>query len=239
MKLSSFKVLTFDCYGTLIDWETGIINALKPLISRLEHPPERNAILQAHAYHESWHQSLCPSKPYRHILQSVYRRLAEEWGLTVTVEACERYGNSVRNWPPFADSVEALRYLKQHYKLVILSNVDHQSFQHSNHKLGVDFDAIFTAEDIGTYKPDRANFEYLLKQLGRMGYDKEVILHMAESLFHDHAPAQSIGLRTCHIYRRHDQAGFGATPEPVDPPVVNMTFHDLLSFANTHKMGDT
>ena len=234
MKISSFNVLSFDCYGTLIDWETGITKALLPLTSRLKNPPDRDMVLQAHAFHESRHQALSPAKPYTEILKVVYRRLAEEWGLTVTVEECETYGHSVRYWPAFPDSQKALLYLKQHFKLVILSNIDHQSFAHSNKKLGVDFDAVFTAEDIGAYKPDRSNFEYMLGQLKRMGYSEGEILHVAESMFHDHEPAQAMGISTCHIFRRHDQNGFGATRAPEKMPPVNMTFNDLQSFADKH-----
>ena len=134
MLLTDFKVLTFDCYGTLIDWETGMVEALKPLTSRT--PLGRNAILQAHARHES-RRNRCktPTKLYRDLLATVYKRLAEEWGIAATLEDCAgRYGRSVRNWPAFPDSAGALQYLKKYYRLVILSNVDNESFSHSNQK---------------------------------------------------------------------------------------------------------
>src|SRR5215510_5306536 len=148
MKLTDFKLLTFDCYGTLIDWESGMITGLAPLTDRLTRKLTHNEILEAHARHESMQQRQTPTKLYRDILAIVYRRLAEEWGLPVDWNECIRYGNSIKNWSPFPDSVEALKYLKQHYKLVILSNVDHASFAESNKKLGVDFDALYTAEAI-------------------------------------------------------------------------------------------
>ncbi|TIO09107.1 MAG: haloacid dehalogenase, partial [Mesorhizobium sp.] len=121
------------------------------------------------------------------------------------------YGESVKDWPAFADSAEALRYLKQHYKLIILSNVDNKSFSFSNKKLGVDFDAIYTAEDIGSYKPSARNFDYMLEKLATIGVEKSQVLHTAESMFHDHAPANRVGLASCWIYRRHADQGFGAT----------------------------
>ena len=169
MRLTDFKALTFDCYGTLIDWETGMTEALRPLTSRLAKPLSRNEALEAHARHESEQQAQTPGKLYRDLLAIVYRRLAEEWGVSASWSECVAYGRSVRDWPAFPDSAGALQYLKKHYKLVILSNVDNESFSFSNQKLGVAFDAIYTAEDIGSYKPNLGNFEYMLKQLRTIG----------------------------------------------------------------------
>ena len=152
-KLTDFKALTFDCYGTLIDWESGTIEALKPLTSKSSRKLTRDEILEAHARHESSQQIQTPAKPYRDLLATVYRRLAEEWAVATSWSDCVAYGQSVRNWPVFADTVASLQYLKQHYKLAILSNVDNESFSYSNEKLGIDFDAVYTAEDCGSYKP--------------------------------------------------------------------------------------
>jgi 2-haloalkanoic acid dehalogenase type II len=165
MKLTDFKVLTFDCYGTLIDWESGMLAGLASLTDRLDRELTRNEILEAHARHESSQQRQTPAKRYQELLSIVYRRLAEEWGIRASWDECVRYGRSIKDWPTFPDSADALRYLKQHYKLVILSNIDNESFSASNRKLGVDFDAIYTAEDIGSYKPADANFEYMLTML--------------------------------------------------------------------------
>jgi 2-haloacid dehalogenase len=148
------------------------------------------------------------------LLPIVYKRLAEEWGVSVSWTECVAYGQSVKNWPAFPDSAEALAYLKQHYKLVILSNVDNESFAASNAKLGVAFDAIYTAEDVGSYKPSARNFDYMLDKLTSLKIGKEQILHTAESMFHDHGPANRHGLSSCWIYRRHDKQGFGATMNP-------------------------
>ena len=235
MRLSDFKVLTFDCYGTLIDWESGMVEGLLPLTSKVDRTLTRDDILQAHAYHESTTQAQTPAKRYSELLAVVYKRLAEEWGVPVTWDACLTYGQSVRNWPAFADSKEALHYLKQHYKLVILSNVDNASFAHSNQKLGVDFDARYTAEDVGSYKPSPRNFDYMLSQLERRGFAKGDILHTAESIFHDHAPAKQCGLANCWIYRRHDQEGFGATMLPKDMPPTDFTFHSMADMVKAHQ----
>lgn len=235
MKLSDFKVLTFDCYGTLIDWETGMVNALAPLTSRLGGKLTRNEILEAHARHESSQQKQTPYKRYRELLVVVYRRLAEEWNLAVDWDECVRYGESIQDWPAFPDTVEALRYLKQHYKLVILSNVDNESFSASNKKLGVTFDAIYTAEDIGSYKPSDENFDYMIRMLNSGGYEKSDVLHTAESLFHDHVPANRHGLKSCWIYRRHAQKGFGATMNPGEMPHYDFRFNSMGEMAQAHK----
>ena len=239
MKLSDFKVLTFDCYGTLIDWESGMVAGLKPLTDRIAvrdgTPPARNAILEAHARQESFNQRQTPAKTYSHLLACVYRRLAEEWGFSVSWEEAMVYGRSVEHWPAFPDSAEALAYLKTHFKLVILSNVDNASFAHSNARLGVDFDAIYTAEDVGSYKPDDANFDYMIAQLDMLGVTPDQILHTAESMFHDHAPANRHGLRNCWIYRRHADEGFGATMNPGDMPSYDFRFNSMADMVAAHR----
>ncbi|MDX8502739.1 haloacid dehalogenase type II [Mesorhizobium sp. VK4C] len=234
MKLTDFKALTFDCYGTLIDWESGMIDGLKPLTERTGRHLSRNEILEAHARHESSQQKWTPERRYSDLLAIVYKRLAEEWGVVVTREECTAYGESVKDWPAFADSAKALQYLKQHYKLIILSNVDNKSFSYSNKKLGVDFDAIYTAEDIGSYKPSERNFDYMLEKLGTIGVAKGQILHTAESMFHDHVPASRLGLKSCWIYRRHADQGFGATMHPDDMPKVDFRFDSMADFAKAH-----
>jgi 2-haloacid dehalogenase len=235
MRLIDFKVLTFDCYGTLIDWETGMMQALTPLTGRVGRPLSRNTILEAHARHEASQQQQTPGKLYRDLLAVVYKRLAEEWGVTAGWDECVRYGQSVGDWPAFPDSAEALQYLKQHYKLVILSNVDNASFAFSNRKLGVDFDAIYTAEDIGSYKPNQRNFDYMLSKLGDQGIGKEMILHTAESMFHDHKPANETGLKSCWIHRRHGDEGFGATMHPGDLPRYDFRFTGMAELAAAHR----
>jgi len=235
VKLSDFQALTFDCYGTLIDWESGMVDGLEPLTSKVVRKPTRDEILAAHARHESSQQSQTPSKLYRELLPIVYRRLAEEWGVSVTWQECLAYGQSVKSWPAFADSVEALQYLQKHYKLVILSNVDNESFTASNEKLQVEFDAIYTAEDCGAYKPSDHNFEYMLAKLETIGISKNEVLHTAESMFHDHAPANRQGLASCWIYRRHDQEGFGATMQPAQMPEYDFQFESMADLARAHQ----
>jgi len=165
----------------------------------------------------------------------VHKRLAEEWGVPAQWEECVAYGQSIRDWPAFEDSAAALQYLKRHYKLVILSNVDNESFSFSNRKLDVAFDAVITAEDIGSYKPSPRNFEYMLERLGARGIAKEDILHTAASLFHDHRPANQIGLASCWIHRRHAEGGFGATMNPGAMPRTDFRFTSTAELAKAHR----
>lgn len=235
MKLTDFKALTFDCYGTLIDWETGMIEGLKPLVEKVGRPLTRNQILEAHARHESFQQLQTPSMLYRDLLPIVYKRLAEEWGVRITPAEALLYGQSVKNWPAFSDSAGALQYLKKHFKLVILSNVDNESFAASNEKLAVDFDAIYTAEDCGSYKPSPRNFDYMTEKLKSLGIQKHEILHTAESMFHDHAPANRFGLTSCWIYRRYEQEGFGATMNPGEMPRYDFRFNSMADLVKGHQ----
>lgn len=241
MRLTDFHVLSFDCYGTLIDWEEGLWQALQPLLQRRALPMARDEALATFARHESAQQRTTPSLPYSALLATVHRRLAQEWHLPATAEDHQRFSCSVGLWPPFADTAAALRYLQKHDRLVILSNVDRQSFQGSAARLEVAFSAVYTAQDIGSYKPDPANFHYLLDRLAEQGHDKSDILHVAQSLFHDHAPAQDAGLATAWIDRRGQRGtassrqGWGATMPP--PATVGHDFYypDLAALAQAHQ----
>lgn len=213
-----------------------MISGLEPLTEKVSPRLTRTQILESHARHESEQQSWTPSMRYADLLAIVYKRLAEQWQIKVSHAECVTYGQSVKNWPAFNDSKAALSYLQQHYKLVILSNVDNASFEYSNQKLGVEFDAIFTAEDIGSYKPSDNNFEYMLSKLAQAGINKESILHTAESMFHDHVPGKRHGLSTSWIYRRNEQEGFGATMHPGKLPTVDFQFNSMAELVEAHKL---
>jgi 2-haloacid dehalogenase len=162
-------------------------------------------------------------------------RLAGSWGAAASQDEANRFGGSVPEWPAFPDSAEALQYLRRHYKLVILSNVDRVSFRASNDRLKVTFDAIYTAQDIGSYKPSDRNFAYLLEHLrSDFGFGKADILHVAQSLFHDHAPANRAGLASAWIDRRHAAQGFGATKAPSGTPRYDFRFDSMAAFAAAH-----
>lgn len=233
--LTDYKVLTFDCYGTLIDWESGIFTALQPLLAGIADAPGRDAALEAFARHETEQERTTPSMLYPHLLTAVHARLRDDWGVGDSADLDRRFGESVGNWPAFPDSAAALAYLKQHYQLVILSNVDRAGFAASNAKLGVEFDAIFTAEDIGSYKPDARNFEYMLEHLQERGVGKDDILHTAQSLHHDHVQATAFGLATNWIDRRRDSEGYGATLPPAADVRIDFHFPSMAAFAEAHR----
>jgi 2-haloalkanoic acid dehalogenase type II len=235
VRLTDFKVLSFDCYGTLIDWETGILEALAPL--RRKDPARRSpdAVLAGFARHESALEAETPGLLYPEILARVHRRLAAEWGVAGDEAAEQGFGRSVGDWPAFADSAAALAYLKQFFTLVILSNVDRTSFAANDRRLGVAFDAVYTAEEIGSYKPDLANFRYMLEALAQLGHRPNTVLHVAQSLYHDHAPANALGLASAWVDRRHGAEGSGATPPPASSVHWNFRFESLAELVDAHR----
>jgi 2-haloacid dehalogenase len=236
MKLKDFKALTFACYGTLIDWETGIFNGLRPLVAKARGAPTRDQALAVFAQHESAQEEETPAMPYSQLLSVVYQRMARTWGVAVGREEANIFGASVPDWPEFPDSVDALQYLKQHFRLIILSNVDRISFRASNARLKIEFDAVYTAQDVESYKPNPANFEYMLRRLGEdFNLDKAAVLHTAQSLFHDHAPANRAGLASAWIDRRHGDVGWGATMPPPGTPKYDFRFDSMAALAQAHR----
>ena len=236
MTINQYSTLTFDCYGTLIDWESGIYDALLPLTQQVNPLPDRTQVLQAFAEVESGVQSEFPDLPYPEILVKVHIQLAKSFDVSATAESHETFGRSVANWPAFPDSAESLQYLKKYFKLVILSNVDRTGFSYSSRHLGVDFDAVYTAQDIGSYKPSPTNFIYMIEQLESRGISKDEILHTAQSLYHDMVPATEIGLATCWIDRRAGQEGAGATPSVNVNVVTDYRFESLTDMVAAHKV---
>ena len=214
MRLSDYSVLTFDCYGTLIDWETGIAQTLGPWLERAGAAHSREQILAAFAEAEAPQQAATPGLLYPDLLARVHGALATRFGLAPDPQAARAFGASIKDWPAFANSAAALADLKQHYRLVILSNVDRASFAHSQQKLKVAFDAVYTAQDVGSYKPDPRNFEYHAGAPRRAGHRPRADPAHRKSLYHDHIPAKRFGLATCWIHRRAGQQGHGATRPP-------------------------
>ena len=235
MRLGDFSVLTFDCYGTLIDWETGICEAVQPWLERRGASAPREQILVAFARAEAPQQAATPDLRYPELLARAHAVMAEQLGVAPDAEAAAAFGRSVGDWPAFPDSAEALAYLKRHFQLVILSNVDRASFARSKENLGVAFDTVYTAEDVGSYKPDPRNFEYMLAQLAARGIARSDILHTAESLYHDHLPAKRLGLATCWIHRRAGKAGHGATRAPEDEVRPDFRFATLGEMVEAHR----
>ena len=233
--LTEFKVLSFDCYGTLIDWETGIWDALQPLLMTNEcSTVPRDDALDSFARHESAVEVEHPKLGYRQVLSRVHAAFAGEFGLKSSPELDEDFGLSIAFWPAFPDTADALRYLKTRYRLVILSNVDGASFAASNRKLGVEFDAVYTAEAIGSYKPSLDNFNYLLEHIGaEFGLAADDLLHTAQSLYHDHAPARHLGLANAWIDRQRlsEKGHWGATAPLARRPAVDYCFYSMGEMA--------
>jgi 2-haloalkanoic acid dehalogenase type II len=232
--LRDYEVLSFDCYGTLIDWESGIWTALQPMLLANDMPVGRPEVLAEFGRIEAAHEAGTPSLRYSDLLALVHRDLARSFGLESNDDMDRAFGTSVPDWPEFADSPGALDFLGEKFRLVILSNVDRDSFAGSNARLEVTFDAIYTAEDVGSYKPDPANFDYLVAHLDdEFGVAPDSVLHVAQSLYHDHAPAKAAGLDTVWIDRQRLSAGgeWGATTPIEDPPEPDHVFFSMADMA--------
>lgn len=232
MDLSQFRVLSFDCYGTMIDWESGILANIRPWIEAQGAELSDVEALESFGVAESTQEAETPDAPYPTVLQAVHNRLAAQWGFPPDGSAARRFGQSVGSWPAFPDSHQALTRLKQRYRLVILSNVDRGSFSASQKLLDVEFDAVYTAEDIGSYKPDPNNFAYLIDSEKAEGYHKSDILHVGQSLFHDHVPASEAGIATCWIQRPTPAGDHGAARPPDRRPRVDFHFTSLAQLAD-------
>jgi 2-haloacid dehalogenase len=230
--LTSFRALSFDCYGTLIDWETGIAAVLTPWAREQGLEESDEELLGAYGRNEGAVQRETPSALYPEILAAAFRRTGEQLGATVSDEWAERLGASVGDWPAFPDSPDALARLAGHYKLIILSNVHRAGFAASNERLHGDFAAIITAEDVGAYKPAENHFRALDAALPGLGVDRSELLHVAQSLFHDHVPAKREGLPSVWINRHHDRPGTGATPAPDEEWSYALEFPSMAAFAD-------
>jgi 2-haloacid dehalogenase len=242
VRLGDFEALSFDCYGTLVDWEAGLIRALAPWRARTGIAADDEALLAAFARHETAQQAETPGLVYPDLLARVLARIAADWRTDVGAEEARAFGASIGAWPPFPDSPAALAYLDRHYALVVLSNVDRASFAATEAALGVRFDAVYTAQDIGSYKPDARNFAYLVERLAERGIAKSKVLHVAQSLYHDHVPAKAAGLATAWIDRRAGRPG-GATAPVAESVAYDFRFETLGALAGAHRAetgaGDT
>jgi 2-haloacid dehalogenase len=231
LDLHRFEALTFDCYGTLIDWERGILRALEVLLpadgfhgGRVR--PDDEDLLRAFGRFESEVEA-GSFQGYRAVLESVARRFGEAYDGAVDDEAASRFAASVPDWPPFSDTVEALRILEDRYRLAVVSNVDDDLFRGTSRHLGVDFDVVVTAEQVGSYKPGRAHFDEVLR---RLDLPMDRVLHVAQSLYHDIRPASSLGFRCVWVRRRAGSDGSGATPAAKATPDLEVP--DLRTFAS-------
>ncbi len=225
LDFSRFEALMFDCYGTLIDWETGIARALRTALGTYASDVHDEQLLTTFAQHEAAAEA-GPYLSYRAVLKQAAEGVAGDLGAKLPPGAAATFADSVGDWPAFPDSTDALRRLHERFRLGVITNCDDDLFASSAARLGTSFDWVVTAESVGSYKPDPRNFTVALE---RIGLPRERILHVAQSLFHDHVPAKRLGLSTVWIDRRHDRPGFGATPPADVQP--DATYPDLAAFA--------
>jgi 2-haloacid dehalogenase len=225
LDFDQFDVLTFDCYGTLIDWETGIVSALRPILDAHQVTVSDEQVLETFARHEAVIEA-GPYRRYRQVLAQCLDGIGADLGFAATDAEREAFAASVADWPAFPDSPAALRELKRRFKLAVITNCDDDLFAGSNGRLGVEFDWVVTAQQVGSYKPSHRNFQRAFETIDA---PRERILHVAQSLFHDHAPAKQLGMRSVWIDRRHGADGFGATPRASAEP--DLTLPDLASLA--------
>jgi 2-haloacid dehalogenase len=225
VEITGFEAISFDCYGTLIDWESGLAAVLGPWARSRGLALDDEALLAAYAGHEERAEAQDPGALYPDILARSLVALGRDLGAEVTAEDAQRLAQSVPDWPAFEDSPAALAALGERYKLIILSNIDRASFAGSQRRLEVDFDSVLTAQDIGSYKPSPRNFDALLAEAGRLGVGEGRLLHAAQSLYH------RAGLPTVWINRRHDRPGWGATPAPPADVTPDWEFPSMAAFA--------
>ncbi len=220
MDFSSIRLITFDCYGTLIDWETGILNSLRTL---LHNPPDLDddKLLSLYAEIESQIES-GPYTVYRAVLGRAAEEIGRRLGKPIIPGDAQRFAESLRIWKPFPDTVDALRSLAKYYKLAIISNVDDDLFADTQRLLRTSFEFVVTAQQVRSYKPAQENFQAALQRAGQAGIKKEEILHAAESLYHDIGPANALGLKTAWVHRRFDKPGFGATRPGTAMPALRV-----------------
>ena len=221
-----FDALTFDCYGTLIDWEAGILAGLHRVLGARGVPSDDEDLLERYARHEAAIES-GPYRRYRDVLALGLRGVCAELDVEPTDGEAAAFGGSVGEWPAFADSRDALARLGRRFRLGVITNCDDDLFAASNRRLGVTFDWIITAQQAGSYKPSHRNFEVAFE---RVGVPRERILHVAQSLFHDHVPAKELGLATVWVDRRHDRPGSGATPPASATP--DLAVPDMATLAD-------
>lgn len=222
---AAFDVLTFDCYGTLIDWETGLLTALRAELAASVEGVSGDELLEAFAAVE--HVAQTPYQPYRDVLAQALREVGARYGAEPSAEQQARFAGSVPDWPAFPDSSAALERLQRRYRLAPITNCDDDLFAGSAARLGITFDTVITAQQAGAYKPDERPF---LLAFDRLGVPRERILHVAQSIFHDHVTAKRLGLRSVWINRRAGRGGEGATPAAQAAPDLELP--DLRSLAD-------
>lgn len=232
MTLHERKILTFDVVGTLIDFETGIVDYIRPIAQRAGVSADDEAILLSYGKAEEVEHNRTPGLPFTEMLAPAYRSMAEELGLPISEADVEGLRQSIPTWPAFPDSVEAMKRLRKHFRLVAMTNSDNWALSHFARTLERPFDDTVTAEDVGTCKPDPLFFAYARGRQSPHGYRLADYLHVAQSQYHDIGVAKQLGYQVCWIERRRGKEGFGGSPAPAE--VTKPDYH----FANLGELAD-
>ena len=227
LDFSQFEYVSFDCYGTLIDWESSLLGYMRPLLRSKGYDITDGEMLNLYSEFEPRQQDRL-YRSYREILAEVVRDFGSHFDFAVSDEEARGLADSIHNWEPFPDTVAALRRLKSRYKLAVLSNIDDDLFAFTAPKLGVELDCLVTAQQVESYKPSLNNFETLLE---RLHIEKERLLHAAESLYHDVTPARSLGITTVWVNRRQGKAAAATKLSDARPDVEVPTVAALADLA--------
>ncbi len=222
-RFDEFNTLTFDVVGTLIDFESGILEWFTPVLEKRGVLKSEEETLTLFAICEDKYQSETPDQPFTAMLPLIYEDMMLRWKLSPSDEEASEFRESIQYWPAFSDTIAALRELKARYRLVAVTNADAWSLKYMNETLDFPFDEQITCDEVGVNKPSPRVFEYMLKKLAPLGVDQEHILHTAQSQYHDIVPAMKLGFSTMWIERRQGKESFGATPKPKN--VVEPTYH--------------
>jgi 2-haloalkanoic acid dehalogenase type II len=234
MLLTSFKVLSFGCYGTLIDRDSGILTALRPLLESGRIGLSREEVLAAFDRQESALQAGNPGLPYSEMLAQAHRALAREWAVLCSDAEHTLFGRSVPKWPAFADAPAALQYFRRYFKIAALTNGDRDSFAGSARRLEAKFDLVCTAEEIGSYMPDPRNIHYVVHKLAKLGYVAGQILHIGASPQRDLAPAAAVELATAWIDRHPRGGDADKVPLPEGAP-FGPRFSSIADLVKAHQ----
>lgn len=219
MGFDSIRLITFDCYGTLIDWESGMLAALRPTFSRNSNTVPDQQLLEQYGEAEAGLEA-GPYLPYTQVLSRSVQEMGRRLGVPISAGQGASFAESLTRWEPFPDTVPALQALSRKFHLGIISNIDDDLFAETRKKLGVEFALVVTAQQVQSYKPCFKNFEEALR---RSGLPKEQVLHAGQSLYHDIAPANALGIRNVWVNRPSARPGAGAAKPGVATPTYQVS----------------
>jgi 2-haloacid dehalogenase len=229
MAFESVRLITFDCYGTLIDWESGMLAALRPMFSVDGRNVPDVQLLELYGEVEADLES-GPYLAYRQVLSEGVQEMGRRLSVAISAAQGAAFAQSLTQWKPFVDTVMALQSLAQKFRLGIISNVDDDLFAETRKKLPVEFEFVVTAQQVKSYKPMERNFQEALR---RGGVGKDQILHAGQSLYHDIAPANALGIRNVWVNRPSIRPGAGAAkPGTAQPTYQVRSLAELASLMN-------